>query len=95
ALAKGVIEQKIAGYSSFKTFNSPVYLSETDRSEKPDFRTTLFWEPEIVLQNGQAEFSFFTSDQPGKYKVIVEGISESGKICRGSAEFEVAAPTGN
>jgi hypothetical protein len=95
ALVKGVIEQKIAGYSSFKTFYSPVHLSDAEPSEKPDYRTTLFWEPEIMLQNGQAEFSFFTSDQPGKYKVIVEGISESGKICRGSAEFEVVAPTGN
>jgi hypothetical protein len=95
ALAKGVIEQKIAGFSSFQTFYSPVYLPETDLSEKPDYRTTLFWEPEIVLQNGQAELSFFTDDQTGNYKVIVEGISESGKICRGSAEFEVVAPTGN
>ena len=95
ALAKGVIEQKIAGYSSFKTFYSPVHLPETDLSEKPDFRTTLFWEPEIVLENGQAALSFFTADQTGKYKVIVEGISESGRICIGNTEFEVVEPTDN
>lgn len=89
AVAKGVIEQKIAGYSSFRKFYSPKYLPENNNSEKPDFRTTLFWEPEIVLQNGPAELSFFTSDQTGKYRIIVEGISESGKICIGSANFEV------
>ncbi len=88
-LIKGVIEQKIAGYSSYKKFYSPKYLPETAQPEKPDFRTTLFWEPEIVLQNGFAEVSFFTSDQTGKYNVILEGISESGEICIGSNEFEV------
>jgi hypothetical protein len=93
ALAKGIIEQKIAGYASHKSFYSPKYTPETKQAEKPDLRTTLFWEPELVLQNGNTELSFFTSDQTGKYKVIVEGISESGKICRGSAEFEVASIT--
>lgn len=95
AVAKGVIEQKIAGYSSFRKFYSPKYLPENNNSEKPDFRTTLFWEPEIVLQNGPAELSFFTSDQTGKYRIIVEGISESGRICAGSSEFEVIGETEN
>ncbi len=94
-LAKGVLEQKIAGYASSKKFYTPKYTPETEQTEKPDFRTTLFWEPEIVLQNGNSEHSFFTSDQTGKYKVIVEGISESGKICIGSTEFEVVDATAN
>jgi hypothetical protein len=89
AVARGIIEQKIAGYASHKSFYSPKYTPKTEKAEKPDLRTTLFWEPEIVLQNGNTEHSFFTSDQTGKYKVIVEGISESGKICIGSTEFEV------
>ena len=94
-LAKGVIAEKIAGYASSRKFYSPKYLAENNNSEKPDFRTTLFWEPEIVLQNGPAELSFYTSDQTGKYKVIVEGISESGRICVGSSEFEVIGETEN
>ena len=94
-LAKGVIAEKIAGYASFRKFYSPKYLPESTNPEKPDFRTTLFWEPEIVLQNEPAELSFFTSDQTGKYKVIVEGISESGRICVGSAEFEVVEESEN
>ncbi|MCA1759601.1 MAG: TonB-dependent receptor plug domain-containing protein, partial [Bacteroidales bacterium] len=93
ALPKGIIEQKIAGYSTFKQFYSPKYLPENVQTEKPDFRTTLFWDPEIVLQKEKTERSFFTSDQTGKYKVIVEGISETGKICLGSIEFEVVDET--
>jgi hypothetical protein len=94
-LAKGVIAEKIAGYTSFRKFYSPNYLPENINLEKPDFRTTLFWEPEIVLQNEPAELSFFTSDQTGKYKVIVEGISESGRICIGKTEFEVVEDVAN
>ncbi|MBW6533691.1 MAG: TonB-dependent receptor plug domain-containing protein [Mariniphaga sp.] len=95
AMAKGVIEQKIAGYSSFKKFYVPKYTPENEHTEKPDFRTTLFWDPEITLQTGNTEHAFFTSDQTGKYKVIVEGISESGKICIGSTELEVVEDSDN
>jgi hypothetical protein len=94
-LAKGVIAEKIAGYASYRKFYSPKYLPENTSTEKPDLRTTLFWAPEIVLKNGPAELSFFTSDQTGKYKIIVEGISESGKICVGSADIEVVEETEN
>jgi hypothetical protein len=55
----------------------------------------LLWEPEIIIQKGKTDRAFFTSDQTGKYKVIVEGISESGKICIGSTEFEVVEDTDN
>lgn len=92
---KGIIEQKIAGYASYKKFYAPKYIPESKNPEKPDFRTTLFWEPEIVLQNNLATHSFFTSGQPGKYYVIVEGISNSGRICTGTTQFEVVEKSGN
>jgi len=89
-ITKGVLSRKISGYSSYRKFYNPRYIPENNFTGIPDFRTTLYWEPQAILKGDYASFSFFTSDQTGKYQVLVEGISESGKLCIGSAEFEVA-----
>lgn len=88
-VAKGVLEQKISGYSTYRKFYSPQYLPEAEKQEAPDFRTALFWEPELLLKNGQENITFFTSDQPGRYRVTVEGISETGRMCYGTTWIEV------
>jgi hypothetical protein len=89
-ITKGVLSKKITGYSSYRKFYNPRYIPENSLTGIPDYRTTLYWEPQAILKGDHATLSFFTSDQTGKYQVVVEGISESGRICLGSAEFEVA-----
>lgn len=45
----------------------------------PDYREVLFWEPAILLQQGQAvDLVFTTSDLPGTYVVSLEGMTECG-----------------
>ncbi|HCE57678.1 MAG TPA: hypothetical protein DER09_07645, partial [Prolixibacteraceae bacterium] len=58
-------------------------------TEKPDFRTLLYWNNSVTTKNGEAEIHFLSSDLPGIYHVIVEGISNNGKICVGSCVFKV------
>ncbi|NQU51196.1 MAG: hypothetical protein HQ522_01530 [Bacteroidetes bacterium] len=86
---KGLISQKIKGFSKNREFYSPKYTPENINSEKPDYRTTLYWNPKVTLENGKAEVSFFTCDNISRYKIFVEGITEKGRICLGSGEFEV------
>lgn len=89
AVPKGVLEKRIMGYSEFRNFYSPQYLPGDHLENEPDIRATLYWNPEVITQNGNAEIRFFSSGETGKYKVFVEGITADGKICLGSAEFEV------
>lgn len=86
---KGVIAEKIVGYSSYREFYSPKYTAENIASEKPDHRITLYWNPNIITINGKASLSFFTSDDISNFKVFVEGVTGSGKICLGTTEFTV------
>ena len=86
----GTIMEKIKGFEPFREFYSPEYTDENILSEKPDYRTTLYWNPEIILVNGEAEVSFFTCDNLSRYKIIVEGMTAYGKICLGTAEFAVS-----
>jgi len=85
----GTISEKIAGYSSYREFYSPKYTPENMGSEKPDHRITLYWNPNIITEHGEASISFFTSDDISHFKVFVEGVTINGKICMGTSEFVV------
>jgi len=85
----GTIAEKLKGYSSNREFYSPGYTEETIRSEKPDHRIVQFWEPNIFTEKGRASVTFFSADDISRYKVYVEGITREGRICLGTATFEV------
>lgn len=43
----------------------------------PDRRTELYWDPDLKIQGAkEASFSFFTSDIPGEYEIIISQISQ-------------------
>jgi len=86
---KGRIIPKLRGFDRPAIFYSPKYTPENISSPKPDFRPTLYWNPEVSLVNGKANLDFFTSDEQAQYLVFVEGISKNGKICFGTTSFEV------
>lgn len=68
----------------------PEYHStELRESSLPDFRTLLYWNPEVQLSGDTLEFSFFTSDYSGEYEIIVRGISQDGIPCGGYSIFKV------
>lgn len=56
---------------------------------KPDYRPTLFWEPDLKFEHGKSNIDFYTSDELADYVVFVEGISKAGKICYGTTSFKV------
>lgn len=71
-------------YTSFyreDQFNAPDYSSDAlKNSPLPDFRNTLYWNPDLRTQNdGVVGFEFFTSDEAGDYTILIEGISRDGK----------------
>ena len=85
----GAITQRVAGFSSSREFYSPKYSPDNIDSPEPDHRTTLYWNPDIKTEDGKASLSFFTADDLGYYRIIVEGITDKGRICIGSAQFAV------
>ena len=56
----------------------------------PDARNTLLWKPGISVQNGKSEkFVFTAPDTPGKYAVVLEGVTKSGESVSVTGVFEV------
>jgi hypothetical protein len=73
-----------------KEFYSPSYDDPTQRKSRlPDFRTTLFWSPNLQLSQSNNMLQFFSSDLPGRYLVLIEGISSDGKPGSGRLVLDV------
>jgi len=72
------------GYQKPVEFYSPNYEKpEARQSNIPDYRTTIFWKPDVVIsEEGEASFEFYTSDFRTTYSVVIEGITNDGKIIR-------------
>jgi len=72
------------GYQKPIEFYAPRYETlEARQSNTPDYRTTIFWKPDIVINDeGEASFEFYTSDFRTTYSVVIEGITLNGQIVR-------------
>jgi hypothetical protein len=74
-----------------RKFYSPVYgTDEQLNSPVPDFRNTLYWQPDAGTgTDGKNTLQFYTGDKPGKYIGVIEGLSPNGEAGSGSFIFEV------
>jgi hypothetical protein len=74
-----------------REFYSPVYDTEDQlKSRIPDFRNLLYWAPDLNTGvDGKAKATFFTSDKPGKYIGVVQGMAANGQAGRQYFTFEV------
>lgn len=61
-------------------FYSPDYQSQESRSSRiPDFRNTLYWNPDLVPdENGKYRAEFWTGDISGNYIIEIQGIKGDG-----------------
>ena len=77
------------GLQLHRQFYSPVYDTEARSASRiPDFRNLLYWSPSVAA-HGNGTVSFYTSDQPGKYAGVVQGITEKGDAGVQYFTFEV------
>ncbi|RZJ79012.1 MAG: carboxypeptidase regulatory-like domain-containing protein [Flavobacterium sp.] len=81
---------KPKGYAITKEFYSPSYEVAANKPEVPDLRSTIYWMPSLITdQDGKANTSFYTADEPGTYQVTVEGVAIGGKLARQTYSFVV------
>lgn len=71
-----------------KRYFAPDY-SASSNARIPDYRVQLAWEPDLVLDKPESEFSFFTSDVTGIFEAVLEGFDTNGAAVRATAEFTV------
>jgi TonB-dependent SusC/RagA subfamily outer membrane receptor len=72
------------GYQKPVQFYVPKYdVDSVLKSQQPDLRTTIYWNPDLVPDSkGTIHVRFYTADKETSYSVVMEGITETGEICR-------------
>lgn len=67
------------GFSITREFYSPDYYFRKPDLSIPDLRSTLYWNPQLMIDsNGRAQFHFFNSDKTKRFLVVIEGMDQSG-----------------
>lgn len=63
-------------------FYSPDYsVDSLKHSHLPDFRNTLYWNPDLHTdRNGKASVEFYSSDEAARYIIRVEGMTQDGRL---------------
>lgn len=84
------INKRINGYYQARTFYSPKYDVVKPESEKPDLRSTIYWEPNVNTDySGEAKVSYYNADNNAVIHVRLEGLTEAGIPIVGKATYEV------
>ncbi len=78
--ASGTDDYKPLPFIIAKNFYRPRYLPKSFAVIK-DLRSTIHWDPLVITdKDGQATISFYASDRPGNYNIIIEGSDMHGNI---------------
>ena len=86
---KGRTDLNMRGFHKVQKFYAPSYALDNINNPQPDYRPTLFWDPDLNMGNAKANINFYTSDELAQYVVFVEGMTKNGKICFGTTTFSV------
>ena len=72
------------GYQQPAAFYAPKYdTSEKRNMPDADLRITIHWQPVVQTDSsGVASFEFYTADELTTYSVIIEGVTDDGRIIR-------------
>ncbi|GAB3333540.1 Plug domain-containing protein [Larkinella ripae] len=75
-----------------RDFYAPRYdTPQRSGSRLPDMRTLLYWTPALKTDaQGKAQFDFYTSDEAGTFRFVINGITADGRAGSKQGVFEVA-----
>jgi hypothetical protein len=81
---------KVKGFDAPRIFYSPKYDAPKRPAYQPDTRTTIFWEPYLIVEkNSTATLEYFNADNPTTINVTVEGITAEGIPVSSKVEYKV------
>jgi hypothetical protein len=80
---------KIDGYQIALEFKAPGYAT-TSSSTDADFRSTIYWNPELLTSNYETtKINFYAADLVTKYQIKVQGVTTFGKPLLSVAYIEI------
>lgn len=93
-----IIDRTPIGIKSFEPKNNFLLLQDRNGQQHhiPDFRTNLYWNPNITLRPGEVvTLKLSTSDVPGDFAVRIHGFRNQNSQFYLEKKFSVSAPASN
>lgn len=88
AFVPGVITFSAKGLTASREFYSAKHHPQ--ENTKLDLRSTIYWKPNLISdEKGQFSLNYFNADEPGTYRVVIEGVDISGNLGRTVFNYEV------
>jgi hypothetical protein len=86
-----LIALNFQGLEMQREFYAPTYDTPGKKASRlPDYRNTLYWNPDIhTAASGPTPLSFYSCDQKGRYLGLLQGMDDSGHTVVGQFGFEV------
>lgn len=83
--------QDYEGLQLQREFYAPRYETAAEKQSRlPDLRNLLYWAPQVNSgAAGSSTLQFYTADKPGKYQVVIQGLSSRGLAGSTSFTFDV------
>ena len=86
----GVTIQKRMGYNVAREFYAPKYDVSLADHVRPDFRSTLHWQPNVRTDaSGKATVTYWNTDAKATMRIIAEGVSSQGFVGVAKVEYKV------
>ncbi len=81
---------KIIPLEAKRKYYAPNDINQSKNLDRvPDYRTQLFWNPNVLLNGIEQSLEFFTSDIEGAYEIVLEGVTKRGTPIYHSEILEV------
>jgi alpha-2-macroglobulin-like protein len=88
-----VQNQKSGRYYIAREFYAPKYESKIQPTLRSDFRSTIYWNPQLrIAKDGKASISFYNSDDITQFRVTVEGFGDKGNVGRTEYKYFIQLP---
>lgn len=80
-------------YYRAREFPEIAYKKVEKEIERSDFRTTIFWDGDIQLdEKGTANIEFYNSDATTTFNITIEGVSHNGLVGRATTNYFTQMP---
>ncbi len=82
-------------YYRAREFKTPVYSKGEVPETRTDFRSTLYWNPSLVVGNsGKTTVEFYAGDDISSFRAVVEGVGVNGQAGRCESLIYTQSPFG-
>jgi hypothetical protein len=73
----------VKGYTPAREFYHPRYENKMEDFQPTDYRSTIYWNPQLRLDNATRKMSlvFYNNDISNKFRIVIEGMNQDGKLC--------------